>query len=134
MQRMRNEHYKALTARDSIGLILDENATVVDSIVGMPAYNAGIVPGMKIIAVNSRKFSGLLFLEALKATKNGGPLELLVENVEFYKTVKIDYHDGERYPHLVRDSSNPDMLAEIIKPQTAQAATVKADQKAKPVK
>jgi hypothetical protein len=70
----------------------------------------------------------------LQATKNGGPLELLVENVEFYKTVKIDYHDGERYPHLVRDSSQPDMLADIIKPQTAQPAPIKADENAKPVK
>ena len=133
LQRMANEHYKVSTARDSIGLALDENATVVDSIIGMPAYNAGIVPGMKIIAVNSRKFSWQLFLEALKATKNGGPLELLVENVEFYKTVKIDYHDGERYPHLVRDSGKPDMLADIIKPQTAQPGTIKTGENPKPV-
>ncbi len=134
LQRMVNEHYKVSTARDSIGLILDENASVVDSIIGMPAYNAGIVPGMKIIAVNSRKFSGQLFLEALRGTKNGGPLELLVENVEFYKTVKIDYHDGERYPHLVRDSAKPDLLADIIKPQTAQPATIGTGENAKPAK
>jgi hypothetical protein len=55
-----------------------------------------------------------------------------VENVEFYKTVKIDYHDGERYPHLVRNSAKPDLLADIIKPQTAQAAATKKDDKPKP--
>jgi predicted metalloprotease with PDZ domain len=132
LERMVNEHYKASSARDSIGLILDENATVVDSIIGMAAYNAGIVPGMKVVAVNSRKFSWQIFLEALKATKTGWPLELLVENVEFYKTVRIDYHDGERYPQLVRDSAKPDLLADIIKPQTAQPATAKKDEKPTP--
>ena len=30
---------------------------------------------------------------------------------------KLDYHGGEKYPHLVRDEPKPDMLSEIIKPK-----------------
>jgi len=38
-----------------------------------------------------------------------------VENTEYYKTYSLDYHGGEKYPHLVRDESKPDLLGEIIK-------------------
>ena len=38
-----------------------------------------------------------------------------VENTEYYRTFKLDYHEGEKYPHLVRDESKPDVLSEIIK-------------------
>jgi len=27
----------------------------------------------------------------------------------------VNYHDGERYPHLERDSTKPDVLGEVIK-------------------
>jgi hypothetical protein len=30
------------------------------------------------------------------------------------KKISLDYHDGERYPHLVRDPAKPDLLGEII--------------------
>ena len=54
--------------------------------------------------------------DALKAGKDSTvPLELLVENTEYYKTYKLDYHGGERYAHLVRDESKPDLLSEIYK-------------------
>jgi hypothetical protein len=38
---------------------------------------------------------------------------LLVENTDYYKTFKLDYHGGERYPHLVRDEAKPDLLTDI---------------------
>ena len=53
----------------------------------------------------------------MRAGKNSSaPLELLVENTEYYKTFKLDYHDGEKFPHLVRDETKPDLLSDIIKP------------------
>ncbi len=98
----------------SIGLDLRDDGIITDTIEGMPAALAGIGPGMKLIAVNGRKFSPEVLRDALKAAKNStAPIELLVENTEYYKTYKIDYHGGERYPHLVRDESKPDLLTEI---------------------
>ena len=44
--------------------------------------------------------------------------KLLVENEDYFKTCKVDYHDGEKYPHLERDAAKPDLLAEILKPLT----------------
>jgi hypothetical protein len=71
---------------------------------------------MKLIAVNGRQYSPEGLRDALKAGKDSTvPLELLVENTEYYKTYKLDYHGGERYAHLVRDESKPDLLSEIYK-------------------
>ncbi len=100
----------------SIGLELREDGTITDTTEGMPAALAGIGPGMKLIAVNGRQYSPEILREALKAGKSStAPLELLVENTDYYKTYKLDYHGGERYPHLVRDESKPDLLTEIYK-------------------
>jgi predicted metalloprotease with PDZ domain len=100
----------------SIGLNLRDDGTITDTTEGMPAALAGIGPGMKLIAVNGRQYSPDVLRDALKTGKGGGtPLELLVENTDYYKTYKLDYHGGERYPHLVRDESKPDLLTEIYK-------------------
>ena len=73
---------------------------------------------MKVVAVNGRKFSKDVLRDALRQGKNSSaPLELLVENTEYYKTFKLDYHGGEKYPHLVRDETKPDLLSDIIKPR-----------------
>jgi predicted metalloprotease with PDZ domain len=100
----------------SIGLDLREDGTITDTIEGMPAALAGIGPGMKLIAVNGRQYSADVLRDALRAGKSStAPLELLVENTDYFKTYKLDYHGGERYPHLVRDESKPDLLSEIYK-------------------
>ena len=109
---------KKLDAGYSIGLRLTDDGTVEDVIEGMIAAKAGIGPGMKIAGVNGRRFSEEVFHDALRGTKNSSaPLELLVENTEFYRTVKLDYHEGEKFPHLVRDQSKPDLLSDIIEPR-----------------
>ncbi|MGE5326924.1 MAG: M61 family metallopeptidase [Deltaproteobacteria bacterium] len=101
----------------SLGLSLGDDGTVRDSIVGMPAFKGGITSGMKIVAVNARAFTPSVFHDALKATKDStAPLELLVLNDDYYTTVSVDYHGGERYPHLVREEGKPDMLDDILKP------------------
>ena len=52
----------------------------------------------------------------------GYPLELLLQNGEYFKTVQINYHDGNRFPHLVRQANQPDLLSEIIKQHAAAVA------------
>ena len=108
--------YHFLDAAYSLGLELRNDGGITDTIEGMPAAAAGIGPGMKLVAVNGRKFSADVLHDALKAGKNdGASLELLVENTDYYKTYKVDYHGGEKFPHLVRDESKPDLLSDILK-------------------
>jgi predicted metalloprotease with PDZ domain len=84
----------------------------------MAAAAAGIAPGMKLVAVNGRKWSPEVLLAALKAR---GPLQLLVENIGYYKTYTLNYADGPRYPHLQRVPGRPDVLGEIAKSRASQA-------------
>jgi PleD family two-component response regulator len=71
---------------------------------------------MTIIAVNGRRLTPEVFRDALTQAKNSSqPLQLLIENTDYFRTFNLDYHGGEKYPHLVRDESKPDRLSEIIK-------------------
>ena len=101
----------------SIGLQLGEDGRVGDSIVGSPAYNAGITSGMKVIGVDGRVYTHEVLQDAIEATKkNSRPITLLVEYDDYYKSCTIDYHGGPKYPHLVRDETKPDYLDQLIKP------------------
>jgi predicted metalloprotease with PDZ domain len=97
---------------------LKDDGEIVDTVEGMAAAKAGIGPGMKLVAVNGRRFSADVWHDALRIGKNGSaPLELLIENTDYYKTYAIDYHGGDKYPHLVREESTRDLLSSIIKPR-----------------
>ncbi|MGH9607421.1 MAG: M61 family peptidase [Terracidiphilus sp.] len=100
----------------SIGLQLGPEGTVMDSIVGGPAFKAGISSGMKVIGVNDRVYAPDLLQDAIKATATSdAPISLLVVDDSYIKTCVIHYTGGERYPHLVRDESKPDYLDDLIK-------------------
>ena len=121
--RAREEARDIADFRFSIGLDVQADngspdyGSIMDATFGMPAAQAGIGPGMKVVAVNGRAFSPKTLREALKLGKGGNqPLELLIKNGEYYRTFKLNYNQGEKYAHLERDSSKPDLLSEIIKP------------------
>ncbi|HTU42737.1 MAG TPA: hypothetical protein VMF10_13585 [Candidatus Aquilonibacter sp.] len=118
-EMVRNEEGgRRIDVADSIGLELRDDGVIGDTIEGMPAALAGIGPGMKLIAVNGRHYTPEVLRDALKAGKGGSaPLQLLVENTDYYKTYNLDYHGGEKYPHLERDESKPDLLTEIYNPK-----------------
>src|SRR6202008_2724138 len=100
----------------TIGLRLRDDGGIIDTIEGMAAAKAGIGPGMRVIAVKARPFPAEVLHDAINAAKGSTePIELLIENTSYYKTFKLDYHDGEKYPRLVRDESRPDLLSEILK-------------------
>jgi hypothetical protein len=52
-------------------------------------------------------------------------MTLIVQNDTHIRTVSIDYHDGERYPSLVRIDGTPDYLDEITKSLTPAPAVTK---------
>jgi predicted metalloprotease with PDZ domain len=99
--------------RDSGGENSDE---ISDVIPGSPAALAGIAPGMKLVAVNGRKWNVDDLHAAIKQAKGGqAPIDLLIENEDFFQTYHVDYHGGERYPHLEQISGKSDLLGEIAK-------------------
>jgi predicted metalloprotease with PDZ domain len=98
----------------TVGFSASDEGTVADVTHGGPAYNAGIGPGMKIVAVNGAQFSPDVMRDAIAAAKNTtAPIQLIVANGAQFRTFSVDYHGGLRYPHIERDDSRPDYLGEI---------------------
>jgi predicted metalloprotease with PDZ domain len=116
------EEHGGVNAWWSLGLRIGDGGRVTDVLVGSPADKAGFGPGMQIVAVNGRAYDDDLLKAALDQTKVGPtqrskePLEFIVSNTSYFKVLKIDYHDGQRYPVLERVKGEKDMLGEILKP------------------
>ncbi len=105
--------------RFSLGLFLMQEGQVSDVVPGLPADAAGIGVGATIVAVNARAYTPTVLSDALKsANARDGKLELLMRNADFFSTHRIDYRDGPRHPHLVRDEAKQDWLTQILTPRT----------------
>jgi predicted metalloprotease with PDZ domain len=101
----------------SVGLVVGQGGRIGDVQWNGPAFQAGLVPGLTIVAVNGRDYSADALKEAVTAAKSSqAPIELLVKNVDVYSTVKVDYHGGLRYPHLER-ADGKDLIGAIVAPR-----------------
>jgi len=73
----------------------------------------------KLIAVNGQEFAPELLLEAIRAAKGTNqPIELLVKTFDRYRTVRVPYFEGLRYPDLERIDGTDDRLTAILKSRT----------------
>jgi len=114
--RIADHARKSVDLSYSLGALLKEDGTVMDVNPNLAAFKAGLAPGMKIISVNGRTWSTDIVHAAIASSKTStAPLELVVENGSFQETYKVNYHGGERYPHLERDNTKPDLLGDVIK-------------------
>jgi predicted metalloprotease with PDZ domain len=103
----------------SIGLRLNTEGLIADVIPGMPAAEAKLGPGMTVVAIDGKAFSPDVLRDALKASKTRkAPVNLLVNNEGTLINYPLDYHGGEKYPHLTRDAAKPDLLSQTIAPLT----------------
>jgi predicted metalloprotease with PDZ domain len=101
----------------SIGIRAKEAGDLQDVIPGSPAYEAGLVPGMKLVAVNNRRFNFDILRDALLATSSApATLTLLVETNEVFSQHTLQYGKGLQEPHLERDDSRPDLLEKHMAP------------------
>lgn len=115
-QAAREERRKFTDMMYSVGLrISDEDQSIEDVLWHGPAFEAGMGAGMKLVAVNGRKYTPDVLRNAVAAARDGNaPLELMVETQDFYRTYKVDYHGGLKYPHLEREQGAPDYLRAIL--------------------
>lgn len=131
-----NEHQRAAEAAEltvdeqfSLGLFVHapggpDGGAILDVIPGSPAEKAGLAPGMQLVAVNGRKWNPELLRDAIRRAKDSQePIELLVQNADFFQTYRVEYHEGERYPHLEAVGGRADVLSEIGKRKAAEVGT-----------
>jgi predicted metalloprotease with PDZ domain len=117
MQKAHEDANETTDVRYSLGFVVTKDGTIPDVVPDSPAARAGVAAGGKLIAVNGRRWSGPVLREAIRAAKDA-PVELIVQHGEFIRTHRCAYSEGERYPHLERDQSRPDLLADIIRPKS----------------
>lgn len=116
---------KQVELMSSLGFIVaverahgNEPGEVLDVLWNSPAFETGLVPGMKIVAVDGEAFAPeLLELAIKRAQKVKAPIELLVHNLDYYSTIRITYEGGLKYPSLERIAEKPDLLTPIASPK-----------------
>jgi predicted metalloprotease with PDZ domain len=86
---------------------------------GSPAFDAGVTAGATIVAVNEQAYDADRLKDAIgAAAKSGaGPIELLIKTGDRYRTVRIDYHGGLRYPKLEKVGAGSAALDDILSPR-----------------
>ncbi|CAN5844111.1 M61 family metallopeptidase [soil metagenome] len=106
---------KATDLTYSLGLVAGKDGDLTAVQWEGVAFKAGLAEGVKLVAVNGVAYDGDRLKAALTAAKGGkDPIELIVRSGERYRTVKLDYHDGLRYPRLERMVGTPARLDDIL--------------------
>ncbi len=116
--RALNKELERVDFQYSLGLSLNNANRVTAVRWGSPAFNAGLTSGWEVVAVNGRASSAAVISEAITASKgNTTPIEMMLKKGDRFRTVRFDYHDGLRYPHLERIEGTPDRLGDILAPR-----------------
>jgi predicted metalloprotease with PDZ domain len=108
----------------SLGANIDKDGKVTSTLWDGPAFNAGLVNGAKILAVNGEAYDGDAIKDAVKSAKGTDkPIDLVVQRGTHVSTISIAYHGGLRYPWLERITPGkaPAGLDLLLAPRRAKA-------------
>jgi len=98
-----------------IGFVVDKDAMLTEVQWDGPAFKAGLTDDVTIVAIDGQAYDADFLKETIKAAKTGAePIELLVKDKDEYRTVRIDYHDGLRYPRFERVTGTAARLDDIL--------------------
>ncbi|MCL7715759.1 peptidase M61 [Stenotrophomonas sp. CPCC 101365] len=101
----------------SLGLKVDGDGVL--QFVGWesPAFKAGLARDVVLVAVNGLAYSGGRLKQAVVDATAGVPIDLVVRQADAVRSVRIDYREGLRYPHLRRVDGRADLLTKILAPR-----------------
>ncbi len=103
----------------SLGFNVEKDGDLGEVIWGSPAFKAGLSKGDALIAVNGLAYKTERLKAALKAAQDDQkPIELLLKNLDHYRSVRISYAGGLRYPTLLRIDGSKDRLTAILGART----------------
>jgi predicted metalloprotease with PDZ domain len=116
--RTANARRKITDFTYSVGFMVGPDGKLADVQWDGPAFKAGLTAGTQLVAVNGRAYDADVLKDAIKAAQGSGPtVELIVRSGDIYRTVKIDWHEGLKYPHLERIGAGPASFDEILAPK-----------------
>jgi predicted metalloprotease with PDZ domain len=100
------------------GFVVGNDGKISGVLWDSAAFNAGLTVGSQIAAVNGRDFDGDALKQAIKAAAGNGPApELLIHDGDVYRTIKLDWHGGLRYPRLEKVGKGPGTLDALLAPR-----------------
>jgi predicted metalloprotease with PDZ domain len=118
-ERMKEGGHLDLT--HSLGLVVEKDGRLSGILWGGAAFNAGLVNGVKIIAVNGISYDKDRLKEAIRTAKSTqGSIQLLIQRGDRYDSVDIAYAGGLRYPHLERVGTAPAAIDQLMKPRSVK--------------
>jgi predicted metalloprotease with PDZ domain len=119
VEKANNEQWRSTDFSFSLGLSVQADGKLASVNWAGPAAQAGLSTAHTVIAINGLAFKPERLREAIAANTgaNAGkvPIELIVKDGENFQTLRIDYRDGPRHPHLERIAGAPDRLGAILK-------------------
>ncbi|MEJ7927023.1 peptidase M61 [Sphingobium sp. AN641] len=102
-----------------VGLIVKNDGEITSVIWDSPAFKAGLAVGSRIIAINGDEYAGEVMKAALKRGKDTKtPLQIIVKQDKYYRTLSLDYSGGLRYPRLEKTGEGEGSLDRLLKPKT----------------
>jgi predicted metalloprotease with PDZ domain len=114
--KLRQDKYEYTDFAYSIGITLDKDGKLASVNWGSPAFEAGLSASVQLLAVNGIAYKAEKLQDAITAAKDGAPIELLVKDNDRYRTVKVEWRGGLRYPKLERIEGKPDRLSVLLAP------------------
>jgi predicted metalloprotease with PDZ domain len=108
-----------LNLQNSLGINVDADGDVSLTLWGSPAFDAGVVRGSSIVAVNGESYSADRLKRAITVARDGNaPIALLVKRGDRYLEVPIAYTGGLRYPWLERVGERETGLDRLLAART----------------
>ncbi len=109
--KSREKARKAADFTLSIGLTVARDGSVSRVNWDSPAANAGITIGTKILAVNGQSYGEDDLKQAIKDASSSKPINLMIQQGSYFRTVSVAWTGGLRYPHLEKiDPKAPSTL------------------------
>lgn len=103
--------------RFSIGVAAGSDGTLQEVIWESPAFEAGLVAGARLLAVNGEVFAGQTLKQAVADAERTGQIALTIQRGKRYREAVVRYAGGLRYPHLERIDGARPRLDEILAPR-----------------
>lgn len=102
-----------------IGLIVRNDGQIAGVTWDSAAFKAGLAVGSRIVAVNGDEYSDDVFKAAIKAAAGSGtPIQIIVKQDKYYRTLSLAYSDGLRYPRLEKTGGGEGSLDRLLRPKT----------------
>jgi predicted metalloprotease with PDZ domain len=80
-----------------------------------PAFDAGLVPGERMVEVEGQPFSAQRLAAAI-AARNPVGIKLVMQTDQGRQSITVRYDGGLRYPTLERIADKPDLLKQLLRP------------------